>query len=221
MSSNCIYFITNTESGKRYVGSTMNYSSRISKHKSLLRKNKHHSFLLQRAWNKYGEENFIFKIIEYVDDINELKEKEQEYLSSEVFEYNIEKFVNKGMLGKKHTIKAKITIGLKNKDKYLGENNPNYGKKGELHHNYGKKMPQNGKCGIDHPNYGKVSINRKEVVQLDIDGIVINTFLSFKEASEKLNICKTSISGCCNNNSKYKTVKGYTFKYLNKTNKID
>ena len=110
----------------------------------------------------------------------QLKEKEQEYLSSEVFEYNIEKFVNKGMLGKKHTIKAKITIGLKNKDKYLGENNPNYGKKGELHHNYGKKMPQNGKCGIDHPNYGKVSINRKEVVQLDIDGIVINTFLSFK-----------------------------------------
>lgn len=215
MNNNCIYFITNKESGKRYVGSTINYNSRISKHKSLLRKNKHHSFLLQRAWNKYGESSFTFEIIENIDNINKLKEKEQEYLSSEIFEYNIEKFVNKGMLGKKHTTEAKIIIGLKNKDKYLGENNPNYGKKGTLHHNYGKKMPQNGKSGINHPNYGKISINRKEVVQLDINGIVINTFSSLKEASEQLNIHKTSISGCCNNNLKYKTVKGYIFKYIN------
>ena len=47
-----VYEVIHLPSGKRYVGSTMNYSSRISKHKSLLRKNKHHSFLLQRAWNK-------------------------------------------------------------------------------------------------------------------------------------------------------------------------
>src|ERR1035437_9586011 len=51
--------------GKVYIGSTTrNFYDRLCAHLSTLRKNKHSSILLQRAWNKYGEDAFEFKIIE-------------------------------------------------------------------------------------------------------------------------------------------------------------
>lgn len=53
-----IYAIRNTVNGNAYIGSTTNYKSRWFTHKSLLRKGKHHSFILQRAWDKYGEAAF-------------------------------------------------------------------------------------------------------------------------------------------------------------------
>ena len=53
-----IYFIVNTTTGKKYIGETINFKERKSKHLSYLRKNSHHSKKLQRAYNKYGENNF-------------------------------------------------------------------------------------------------------------------------------------------------------------------
>ena len=40
--------------------------------KTQLKNNKHHSIKLQRAWDKYGEENFEFKIEEIVDSLENL-----------------------------------------------------------------------------------------------------------------------------------------------------
>lgn len=62
-----IYTIRNTKNGKVYVGSSMNVRSRWYFHKNDLRKNKHHSLLLQRAWNKDGEDSFRFSIVEECD----------------------------------------------------------------------------------------------------------------------------------------------------------
>ena len=59
-----VYVITNTVNEKLYVGSTTrSFTKRWNDHKSLLRNNKHHNTHLQRAWNKYGEENFKFEIL--------------------------------------------------------------------------------------------------------------------------------------------------------------
>ena len=63
-----IYKITNISNDKVYIGQAVNIKARFSKHKWALRNNKHHSILLQRSWNKHGEEAFKFEIIEYVDD---------------------------------------------------------------------------------------------------------------------------------------------------------
>jgi len=61
-----VYCIRNTANGKRYVGSaSISFGTRWNGHKSDLRNNKHHSILLQRAWNKYGESAFAFSICEY------------------------------------------------------------------------------------------------------------------------------------------------------------
>jgi hypothetical protein len=59
-----VYQIKNLINNKCYIGSSIEIENRWRRHKKDLRKNKHHSIILQRAWNKYGESNFEFSIIE-------------------------------------------------------------------------------------------------------------------------------------------------------------
>lgn len=57
-----IYFITNALDHKVYVGQSVNLVRRLQRHKDLLRSNRHTNAHLQRAYNKYGESNFTFKV---------------------------------------------------------------------------------------------------------------------------------------------------------------
>lgn len=51
-------------SGKRYIGSTVSFKARWRAHLKKLRAGNHHSYLLQRAWNRYGEElKFIVLLV--------------------------------------------------------------------------------------------------------------------------------------------------------------
>lgn len=59
-----IYKITNLINGHCYVGSAVNIQKRWWKHVNDLNKNQSHSSYLQRAWNKYGAENFEFSVLE-------------------------------------------------------------------------------------------------------------------------------------------------------------
>ena len=47
-----------------YVGSGINIYQRWTQHKRELRQNKHHSIKLQRHYDKYGESDLVFIIIE-------------------------------------------------------------------------------------------------------------------------------------------------------------
>jgi len=64
-----IYF----HSKKCYIGSSNHCNNRKRQHLHKLRKNKHHSYLLQRAFNKYGEKAFKFEIIEECEVDNKIK----------------------------------------------------------------------------------------------------------------------------------------------------
>ena len=75
-----IYQIRNLVNGKVYVGSAVNLQHRRREHRSDLRNGTHHSIKLQRAYNKYGESSFAFEILEYVEDRNQLIEREQYYI---------------------------------------------------------------------------------------------------------------------------------------------
>lgn len=58
-----VYFIRNKINNKFYVGHSIDISKRFLAHKSYLNRGLHHSTYLQRAWDKYGAENFEFGII--------------------------------------------------------------------------------------------------------------------------------------------------------------
>ncbi len=59
-----VYHIRNVVTGRYYVGSTVSLRQRQMDHFSYLRRGKHHSRKLQRAFDKYGESTFVFKSLE-------------------------------------------------------------------------------------------------------------------------------------------------------------
>lgn len=75
-----IYIIQNSKNKKIYIGSAININKRWACHISLLKNNKHNNKHLQLSWNKYGFENFNFRIIEYCEK-EILLEREQYYLN--------------------------------------------------------------------------------------------------------------------------------------------
>ena len=74
-----IYKIENIVNNKKYIGVTGNIEQRKKTHFNRLRQNKHHSPYLQKAWNKYGEKNFLFQIICELDCSKEEAYKIEEF----------------------------------------------------------------------------------------------------------------------------------------------
>lgn len=62
-----IYCIINKINNKKYIGQTYDLEYRWKRHKSDLNNNNHSNNHLMSAWNKYGEDNFEFDIIEKCD----------------------------------------------------------------------------------------------------------------------------------------------------------
>lgn len=65
-----IYAIRHLESGKVYVGSASNISKRWSRHRKELHAGTHKNKHLQAAWNKYGEEAFVFEVLELTIELD-------------------------------------------------------------------------------------------------------------------------------------------------------
>ncbi len=76
-----IYQIVNVANGKIYIGSSCNIWSRWLTHRWALRKGRHHSTHLQKAWNKYGADSFSFELICEVPE-EKLVQTEQIFLDA-------------------------------------------------------------------------------------------------------------------------------------------
>ena len=83
-----IYQIKNKINNKSYVGSSSRLKLRWNRHVTDLKCNVHHSLALQRAFHKYGSNNFEFIVLENCEE-NKLLEREQYYLDNLKPEYNI------------------------------------------------------------------------------------------------------------------------------------
>ena len=109
MGTCCVYAITHTDSGKRYVGSTVDYEQRTRVHKMNLRHGNHHSLLLQRSFNKYHESAFEFGILEVVSS-GELVVREQHWIDQLLPVFNASLTVHRHALGKKLSAEHKAKI---------------------------------------------------------------------------------------------------------------
>lgn len=88
MKKSVIYKIINLTNGNFYVGSTNNQRERFRTHRNKLRGNKHHCAHLQAAWNKYGEDAFLFRVVEEVLDESMLQKAEDVWLAEWVGKEN-------------------------------------------------------------------------------------------------------------------------------------
>jgi group I intron endonuclease len=75
-----VYAITHDESGKAYIGSSVDIGARWYNHRAALRGGRHHSHLLQAAWTGHGEDTFSFQILERVESLTDLRLREQAWL---------------------------------------------------------------------------------------------------------------------------------------------
>ena len=80
-----------------------------------LKKNKHHSPILQNYWNKYGEDAFSFKIIEEIFEDEQLLVREQYYIDSLNPKFNCSKTAG-SPLGVKHTLQSRINMSNAHKN---------------------------------------------------------------------------------------------------------
>lgn len=231
-----IYIIRNSINGKFYIGSSKNCRVRKLKHFNELRKNKHHSIHLQRAFNKYSEDNFEFIIIETCYNYLE----REQYLFDNVIDfkdtYNISKMATGGDLIFNHPNRAEIikktTEALlkapKRTKSYIGSNNPNW-KGGLTYCKCGNRINSSSKAcikctdrkGKNNSFYGKKhSIETKEKLRKAHIGkcnngqekpIIINNieYKSLNEASRQLKIPSSTIYYRINS----KNVKFNKYKY--------
>jgi len=104
-----IYKIINKINGKYYIGSSKNIHKRWNSHKLYLNKGNHHNQYLQRAWNKYGKDNFDFVILVSISE-KDLLTEEQKYLDSSIKSecYNASMIAGKVVMTDE--VKRKISI---------------------------------------------------------------------------------------------------------------
>jgi len=170
-----IYCIRNLINGKRYIGQASVLINRKYYHFSELKRNCHHNKYLQRSYNKYGVENFIFEIL-LICEKEYLTHYEQIFCDILRPEYNTRKCVDSN-LGTKWPEESRRKMS----ERISGENNPNYGKipsdetrlrMSESH--IGKSLSEDQKMkmsermkGENNPNYGKPMPEERKIKMIE------------------------------------------------------
>lgn len=137
MNTSGIYQIVNKTTGKKYVGRSVNVHSRILEHKRELRLNIHQNKHLQSSWNKRGEGDFTFELLEECA-IEDLQQREQYYLDNYINfseDYNILRDSENTRIGVPHSEDTKMKMSISSSKSWLetperarGEDNHFYGK---------------------------------------------------------------------------------------------
>ena len=131
MSYAVVYKIINISNGNFYIGSTTQSKNRYRTHIRLLNANKHHCPHLQAAWNKYGPDSFIFKVVQEVTDTSEVHQFEQQWLNAHHGTpqcYNYAKYTDNSNRGVPRAEPHKVKISVALKEYYKTHAHPMIGK---------------------------------------------------------------------------------------------
>lgn len=165
-----IYLVENKINGKKYFGQSMNVEHRLYEHKCNIKHNNH----LKNSINKYGVDNFIFKL--YVACKPQYMNRIEKLLIRVNDTTNPEKGYNKdsgGTSGYQFSDEVKEKISIANS----GENHWNYGNttpdetrkktsealKGRTRPNESIKKQSESIKGKNNPNYNHNIPNEKEL----------------------------------------------------------
>ena len=113
-----VYSITNNINNKVYIGESNNIERRWQEHKDELNTNSHHNYKLQNDWNIYGEQNFIFEILEEMQKLDKSYKTNMQliYLEGKYIKqydsisngYNIQNTIEEILSGRKVIMKEKM-----------------------------------------------------------------------------------------------------------------
>ena len=103
-----VYVIENKINGHQYVGSASYLKRRLGQHRLDLYRKTHGNAYLQNAWNKYGEDAFVFRPILYCDPelLVVLEQRAMDVLEPE---YNIAPVAGNN-LGMKHSVETRARM---------------------------------------------------------------------------------------------------------------
>lgn len=220
-----IYEIRNKVNNNIYIGSAVSLFDRKNLHFSQLKRGIHHSIILQRAYNKYGKNNLVFKIIEECD-ITILIEREQYYIDTLNPLYNVCKIAGSST--------GRVSIRRKPIIQYDLEGNQI-----EIHfclQDIMKKFNLSNSSkiievcrGIRNKAYGFVwryfgedyipfsyNIERKgkPIAEINENGEIIQVWERVLDCAKELNTRSSAICNIISPNSRYKTLNGKLFKRI-------
>lgn len=207
-----IYRFYNLTNGKSYVGQSRDLQHRYNEHLNLLRRGVDGCSILNKAWQKYGEDSFGYEILCYCSE-DELDEKEKMFI--ETYNalsdgYNCTEGGG-GISGYHHTSEARKKIGDAFRGKTLSEEHKKKcsecqkGKKLTPEHKKAlsdawteerKKRFSETRSGSNNPNYGRTGESACNRVS-----VMASTGEVFATIADAARWCGLSsrgnISSCC------------------------
>lgn len=191
-----IYKITNTIDGKIYIGQTVNYEKRKTRHLNSLKNGNHHNEHLQKSFNKYGEDQFKIELIQECKS-EELDELEKLYIKDlnacdcnkgynmmhggqiyREFTKEVRMKMSKTRKGVKLSEEHKLKIGLAQRGKVIHQDS--------IDKSIETKKRLKIHCGEKNPN-ALISNKVAEKIILDlIEGIAVNSISNKHQVSNDI-----------------------------------
>lgn len=176
-----VYLIQNILNNKIYIGASISIYSRLCDHKVSLRNNVHTNKHLQTAFNKYGEENFIFETLEECDE--EYIFSQENYWCNLLnshnrkFGYNIDPTSPQGKMTISLETRTKMSAGAEKRSVYVYT----------IYGNFYNKFNDLYKCGT-HFNTAAANIHRKMNIKVNKKNIIDSKITRYIIGDETLNV---------------------------------
>jgi group I intron endonuclease len=212
----CLYEITNTITNTKYIGCSKSVNRRWKEHITKLNNNTHENTYLQRSWIKYGADAFIFNITHTTNTLNEMYELETVLISNCDNKFNlasggkggdnITNHPNKDQIQKNMSI-SQQTRYINNKERskcnaFKNLTNDEYESRCKKWSTV-KKGPGNGRFKHDKP-LAQIDIETNKIIRIYPYSCILKNY-GFNGKYARL---------CAEGNPKYKTHKGYIWRYI-------